>query len=99
MRGYVNDVLISDGCWDTVDWGFDDMIVYASRGTRLCPGDVLGSGTVPSGCLMEHYALELPSFPGWLRPGDEVRLVVEQLGETRQRVVPGAQAPRLSSGY
>lgn len=99
MTGYVNDELVSEGRWDSIDWGFPDMITYASRGTCLQPGDVIGSGTVPSGCLFEHFAMDPAGFRGWLRPGDEVRLVVEHLGELRQRVVPGIEAEPLSSGY
>lgn len=99
MTGYVNGEQVSEGRWDTVDWGFADMIAYTSRGTRLLPGDVLGSGTVPSGCLFEHYAMKSDRFRGWLQPGDEVRLVVEQLGEIRNRVVAAAKPEPLSSGY
>ncbi|MDN5916013.1 MAG: fumarylacetoacetate hydrolase family protein [Pseudonocardia sp.] len=99
MTGYVNGDPVSAGNWDDVDWGFDDMIAYASRGTRLRPGDVIGSGTVPTGCLFEHYALDPDHFRGWLEPGDEVRLAVEHLGEIRHRIVEGRPAPALSSGY
>ena len=50
------------------------MIAYTSRGTELRSGDVIGSGTVPTGCLFEHYATSPETFTGWLQPGDEVRL-------------------------
>ncbi|HEY0813127.1 MAG TPA: fumarylacetoacetate hydrolase family protein [Pseudonocardia sp.] len=99
MTGYVNDELVSEGNWKTIDWGFADMITYMSRGTRLRPGDVIGSGTVPTGCLFEHFAMHPDTFRGWLQPGDEVRLVVEGLGELRQRVVAGVKPEPLSSGY
>jgi 2-keto-4-pentenoate hydratase/2-oxohepta-3-ene-1,7-dioic acid hydratase in catechol pathway len=99
MQAYVGDEQVSDGQWDTIDWGFPDMVAFASRGTRLVPGDVIGSGTVPTGCLFEHYSIDRENFRGWLRPGDEVRLVVEQLGETRQRIVVPAPVQRLTSGY
>ena len=99
MTGRVNDELVSDGNWSTIDWGFPDMITYASRGTVLRPGDVIGSGTVETGCLFEHYCTDPEGFRGWLRPGDEVRLAVEQLGEIRHRIVDGSPAERLSSGY
>lgn len=99
MTGYVNGELVSEGRWDSIDWGFPDMITYTSRGTHLRPGDVIGSGTVPSGCLFEHFAMDPDNFRGWLAPGDEVRLVVEQLGEIRHRVVAGVKAEPLSSGY
>jgi 2-keto-4-pentenoate hydratase/2-oxohepta-3-ene-1,7-dioic acid hydratase in catechol pathway len=99
MTGYVNGDLVSEGRWDSIDWGFPDMITYTSRGTHLRPGDVIGSGTVPSGCLFEHFAMDPDNFRGWLQPGDEVRLVIEQLGEIRHRVVAGVKAEPLSSGY
>jgi 2-keto-4-pentenoate hydratase/2-oxohepta-3-ene-1,7-dioic acid hydratase in catechol pathway len=99
MTGYVNGELISQGRWSTIDWGFADMITYASRGTTLRVGDVIGSGTVETGCLFEHYCVDPQHFRGWLQPGDEVRLAVEHLGELRQRVVDGVKAERLSSGY
>jgi 2-keto-4-pentenoate hydratase/2-oxohepta-3-ene-1,7-dioic acid hydratase in catechol pathway len=99
MTGYVNGELVSKGRWNTIDWGFADMITYTSRGTTLRVGDVIGSGTVDTGCLFEHYAMAPEQFRGWLRPGDEVRLVVEHLGELRQRVVAGVNAEPLSSGY
>jgi 2-keto-4-pentenoate hydratase/2-oxohepta-3-ene-1,7-dioic acid hydratase in catechol pathway len=99
MQAFVNDELVSDGSWDGIDWGFDDMIAYASRGTRLVPGDVIGSGTVPTGCLFEQFAMDPDGFRGWLRPGDVVRLVVQELGELSQRVVAPTPAQPLTSGY
>ena len=99
MTAHVDEDLVSRGRWNTIDWGFPDMITYASRGTRLRPGDVIGSGTVETGCLFEHYAVDPGNFRGWLTPGTEVRLAVEQLGELRHRIVAGAKAERLSSGY
>jgi 2-keto-4-pentenoate hydratase/2-oxohepta-3-ene-1,7-dioic acid hydratase in catechol pathway len=99
MRAYVNDELVGQGLWDTVDWGFPDMIAYASRGTRLRPGDLIGSGTVPTGCLFEHFALDPANFRGWLAPGDVVRLEVEQLGATRSTILAAHAAQPLSTGY
>jgi 2-keto-4-pentenoate hydratase/2-oxohepta-3-ene-1,7-dioic acid hydratase in catechol pathway len=99
MTGYVDGDLVSRGRWNTIDWGFPDMITYASRGTRLRVGDVIGSGTVETGCLFEHYAVDPDNFRGWLTPGTEVRLAVERLGELRHRIVEGVEAERLSSGY
>src|ERR1700739_1571951 len=53
----------------------------------LNPGDVIGSGTVPSCTLIEHLNLSAPQdFVGWLHDGDVVTLRVEGLGETRQTV-------------
>ena len=99
MHAYVNDELVSSGSWDEIDWGFPDMIAFASRGTRVRPGDVIGSGTVPTGCLFEHFAADPECFRGWLKDGDEVRLVVEELGEIRSRVTKQRVAQPLSTGY
>jgi 2-keto-4-pentenoate hydratase/2-oxohepta-3-ene-1,7-dioic acid hydratase in catechol pathway len=99
MHAYINDELVGSGSWDDIDWGFPDMIAYASRGTRVRPGDVIGSGTVPTGCLFEHFARDPERFRGWLNEGDEVRLVVEQLGEIRSRVARGHTAQPLSTGH
>lgn len=99
MSGCVNGEQLTTGNWSTIDWGFPDMVTYAARGTRLRPGDVIGSGTVPSGCLFEHSVTTPESFAGWLEPGDVVTLAVEHLGEIRHRVIEGMQAHRLSTGH
>jgi fumarylacetoacetate (FAA) hydrolase len=61
-------------------WSWDDLVAQAARNTRLFPGDVLGSGTVGTGCILEH------SDGRWLRPGDVVELEVEGIGVLRNRV-------------
>ena len=99
MTAFVNDELVGQGTWGSIDWGFDDMIAYASRGTVLRPGDVIGSGTVETGCLFEAYVVDPDSFRGWLAVGDVVRLSVEGLGELRHRVVPAPPIEPLSSGH
>ena len=63
-------------------WTFPQMIERASANTRLRPGDVLGSGTVGTGCLLELGA----DADGWLQPGDVVELEVEGLGVLRNVV-------------
>jgi 2-keto-4-pentenoate hydratase/2-oxohepta-3-ene-1,7-dioic acid hydratase in catechol pathway len=70
-------------------WSFEEMLAYASRGTRVEPGDVFGSGTCGTGCIYELSLRHgLDAYP-WLKPGDEVELTVEQIGTIRNRVVPG----------
>ncbi|HEX2316848.1 MAG TPA: fumarylacetoacetate hydrolase family protein, partial [Thermomonospora sp.] len=84
----VNGERIGSGSTGAMDWTFAEVISYVSRGVELRPGDVIGSGTVPTCTFVEHLALRDPaSFPGWLRPGDVVTLSVEGLGQTRQTVV------------
>jgi 2-keto-4-pentenoate hydratase/2-oxohepta-3-ene-1,7-dioic acid hydratase in catechol pathway len=99
MTASVNGEQVSAGRWDTIDWTFADMISYASRGTTLRAGDVIGSGTVPTGCLYEHYKLGSDRFHRWLRPDDEVRLTVDHLGDLRQRITVADPIHALSSGY
>jgi 2-keto-4-pentenoate hydratase/2-oxohepta-3-ene-1,7-dioic acid hydratase in catechol pathway len=67
------------------------MLAYASRGTRLEPGDVIGSGTCGTGCILELSLVHGEEAYPWLRPGDEVALEVDQLGRIENRVVTGVQ--------
>jgi 2-keto-4-pentenoate hydratase/2-oxohepta-3-ene-1,7-dioic acid hydratase in catechol pathway len=99
MTGFVNGEPVSHGSWDEIDWDFADMITYTSRGTQLRPGDIIGSGTVPTGCLLEHYMTNPGTFRGWLVPGDEVRLVVEGLGEICHRITASPALHPLSTGF
>ena len=70
-------------------WSFADLVAYASRGTVVRPGDVLGSGTCGTGCLAEVRRAAPDSAPDWLAPGDAVRFDVERLGHIENRVVAG----------
>ncbi|ROS44372.1 fumarylacetoacetate hydrolase family protein [Amycolatopsis thermoflava] len=90
LRATVNDQEITRGRLDQMDWTFGELLAYVSRGVDLAPGDVIGSGTVPGGCLLEHVDTpDLAEFTGWLRPGDVVSLHGQGLGSTRQTVVEG----------
>ena len=60
------------------------IVAHAARNTRLVPGDVLGSGTVGTGCILEH------GDGRWLRPGDVVELDIEGIGVLRNTVGPQA---------
>jgi glyoxylase-like metal-dependent hydrolase (beta-lactamase superfamily II) len=87
VTALVNDSVIGTGSTAQMDWSFGEVISYASRGVTLNPGDVIGSGTVPTCTLVEHLnPTALESFPGWLHDGDIVTLRVQGLGETRQSV-------------
>lgn len=87
VTALVNDKEIGSGTTADMDWSFAEIISYASRGVTLKPGDVIGSGTVPTCTLVEHLDLTAPeTFIGWLHDGDTVTLRVEGLGETRQTV-------------
>jgi fumarylacetoacetate (FAA) hydrolase len=77
-------VEISRGTWADIHFSFGEMIERASADVRLRPGDVLGSGTVGTGCLLE---VKDSTLGRWLEPGDEVVLAIERLGELRSPVV------------
>jgi fumarylacetoacetate (FAA) hydrolase len=84
MVARVNGVERSRGNFRDIYYTFAQMIAHASRDANLYPGDVLGSGTVGTGCLLELTAGEGP----WLAPGDVVELEVDGLGVLRNRVAP-----------
>jgi 2-keto-4-pentenoate hydratase/2-oxohepta-3-ene-1,7-dioic acid hydratase in catechol pathway/glyoxylase-like metal-dependent hydrolase (beta-lactamase superfamily II) len=97
VTALVNDEVIGSGSTGQMDWSFAEVISYASRGVTLTPGDVFGSGTVPTCTLVEHLDPAAPeSFRGWLHDGDVVTLRVEGLGETRQIVRKTAAPQPLS---
>jgi fumarylacetoacetate (FAA) hydrolase len=62
---------------------WEAIVAHASRNTQLLPGDVLGSGTVGTGCILEH------GDGRWLQPGDVVELEVEGIGVLRNRIGAG----------
>lgn len=72
-------------------WTFGELIAYASRGTWVQPGDVLGSGTFGYGCLMELTGLYGEERCPWLRPGDEVAIEITGLGRIANRIVAGVE--------
>ncbi|TVQ81202.1 MAG: fumarylacetoacetate hydrolase family protein [Bradymonadales bacterium] len=64
--------------WKAIQFSFEEMLVRASQNCRLYPGELLGSGTMGGGCLMERNLSQ--ESPSWLKPGDEVELSCETLG-------------------
>ena len=85
MRARVNGRELSKGNSSALHHSFPRMIAQASRDADLFPGDLIGSGTVGSGCILE---LGPENTGGWLKPGDTVELEIEKLGVLRTRVVP-----------
>ncbi|MCW2584001.1 MAG: Fumarylacetoacetase [Klenkia sp.] len=97
MRVSVNGALVGADLLSNMGWPFEELIAYASRGTEVRAGDVLGSGTCGNGgCLAELWgrrgAGSLPS----LQPGDVVEMTVEALGTIRNTVVPGLELPPVA---
>lgn len=65
---------------------WDTLLEHAGRGTRLLPGDVIGSGTVGTGCILELALTHGTEAEPWLAPGQVVELEVEGLGVLRNSV-------------
>ena len=84
MTASVNGDELSRGSWSSARFGFGQMIERASADVWLRPGDLLGSGTVGSGCLLEIRDERLGRY---LEPGDVVTLAIERLGELTAPVV------------
>jgi len=84
MTANRNGRLLSRGDSGTMYWTWPQLLAHASRYATLRPGDVIGSGTVGTGCILE---LTPERAGGWLRPGDVIELSIERLGKLRNRVV------------
>lgn len=97
MTASVNGRPYSRGRLDALHWTFGEMIAYASRGTRVVPGDLIGSGTVGTGCLLELSRVHGADAYPWLSPGDAVHLEAEGLGAIDARIVPGPDPVPLRS--
>jgi 2-keto-4-pentenoate hydratase/2-oxohepta-3-ene-1,7-dioic acid hydratase in catechol pathway len=98
MSASVNGQHYGGGNWSDIYWSFGQMLAYASRGTQLRPGDVIGSGTVGTGCILELSGLHGNERYPWLRPGDTVRIEVEELGTVTGHITEGAEPVPLKPG-
>ncbi len=83
MTASVNGVEYSRGNARDMNWTFAELISVASRNTVLLPGELIGSGTVGTGCITEFPEGAHP----WLQPGDVIRLEIEDIGVLENRVV------------
>ncbi len=82
MIARVNGKEYSRGSLRDMHWTFAELIAEASRNTRLLTGDLIGSGTVGTGCITEFP----PNTYPWLQPGDTVELEIERLGVLRNTI-------------
>jgi len=82
MKARVNGKLISQGNFQDIHYSFGQMIERASQDTTLYPGDVIGSGTVGTGCILELGVHVQP----WLESGDIVELEITGLGVLRNTI-------------
>lgn len=91
MTCKVNGVQVSQGNLSDMDWTFAEIVERCSYGVNLYPGDVIGSGTVGTGCFLELNGtgkLNDPNYQEqWLQPGDVVEMEIEQLGVLTNTIV------------
>ena len=94
MFGALNGRTLSEGNADTMNWTFAQILQRMSYGVKVSPGEVLGSGTVGTGCLLELNGSNVTDNL-WLKPGDEVTMTVDGLGSLVNRIVavPGPDLP------
>jgi len=91
MQCRVNGIPVSDGNLADMDWTFAEIIERASYGVDLYPGDIIGSGTVGTGCFLELNGTGKLNDPGyteqWLQENDVVELEVDGLGILSNTIV------------
>ena len=95
MTAFHNGKLVSHGNMKDMNWTFAEIIERASYGVEIFPGDVIGSGTVGTGCYLElngTAALEAKAkaetfLPVWLNNGDTIDLEISALGRLKNRIV------------
>jgi fumarylacetoacetate (FAA) hydrolase len=80
----VNGIEVSAGNMADMDWTFAEIIERCAYGVDILPGDVIGSGTVGTGCFLELNGTGLLNDPNykvqWLQPGDNVEMEITGLG-------------------
>ncbi|MFA6235117.1 MAG: fumarylacetoacetate hydrolase family protein, partial [Bacteroidota bacterium] len=86
MTCTVNGKEVSRGNLKDMSWTFAQIIERASYGVSLYPGDVIGSGTVGTGCFLELNGSKVYDPAWWLKPGDEVVCSIERLGSLENTI-------------
>jgi 2-keto-4-pentenoate hydratase/2-oxohepta-3-ene-1,7-dioic acid hydratase in catechol pathway len=95
-EAWINGELIGEDLLSNMGWPFGELVAYASRNSVIVAGDVLGSGTIGNGgCLGELWGRRGELTPPPLREGDEIRLVVEGLGELTNSIGAQVEAPNI----
>jgi fumarylacetoacetate (FAA) hydrolase len=90
MRCSVNGIQVSSGNMKDMDWTFAEIIERCAYGVDILPGDVIGSGTVGTGCFLELNGTGLLHDSSynvqWLQPDDEVVMEIDGLGLLRNTI-------------
>ena len=100
MKCSVNGVMLSLGNLAAMQWTFAEIIERAAYGVDLYPGDLIGSGTVGTGCLLELNGTasqqDPQHIPQWLNPGDRIKMEITGLGILENTVVSDSDGFSLS---
>lgn len=86
MTATVNGQKLSEGDANTMNWTFAQILQRTAYGIQVSPGEVIGSGTVGTGCLLELNGSKVVENL-WLHEGDEVVMTIEGLGTLAHRIV------------
>ena len=100
MKAFHNGTQVSEGNMKDMNWTFAEILERASYGTEIYPGDVIGSGTVGSGCYLElngTWTLEAKEkgeehTPIWLQDGDTIEMTIDGLGELSNKMVKSSES-------
>ncbi len=91
MKCWVNGIQVSEGNMGDMDWTFAEIIERCAYGTDVLPGDVIGSGTVGTGCFLELNGTGLFHDKDykvqWLQPGDVVDMEIDGLGRISNTMI------------
>ena len=91
MTAFINGKPVSEGNLSDMEWTFAELIARASYGVDLYPGDIIGSGTVGTGCFLELNGTGKLKDPGyteqWLEPGDKIELKIDGLGILQNQIL------------
>ena len=91
MSCFVNGELLSEGNAKDMNWTFEEIIERVSYGVELFPGDVIGSGTVGTGCLLEINGTEKRNNSSykekWIKQGDVIEMEIDLLGKIKNKII------------
>ncbi|MGH7285240.1 MAG: fumarylacetoacetate hydrolase family protein [Polyangiaceae bacterium] len=94
MTARLNGKELSRGNVKDMNWTFAQIIERASYGVTLYPGDVIGSGTCGTGCLLELNGSKITDNL-WMKPGDVIELEIEDIGKLVNEVVQGEVVAKI----
>ena len=86
MKAFVNEIQLSEDVLSNMTWTFAQIIERVSYGVDIYPGDIIGSGTCGTGCLLELNGSKITDNQ-WLNPGDIISLDIEALGNLTNKIV------------